>query len=124
MACFLVPAAEAVVTTVVKKAADKKAEKTGKEVSNMFIERLGTLNTMLWGGSGLLAFEHIWHGELTPFFPFLTNAADPANAYEMIMEMSTAGVGMAVLVTGVWAAMVAAAKVLEKDLPLTLKDRL
>ena len=124
MACFLVPAAEAVVTTVVKKAADKKAEKTGNEVSNMFLERLGTLNTMLWGGSGLLAFEHIWHGELTPFFPFLTNAADPANAYEMIMEMSTAGVGMAVLVTGVWAAMVAAAKVLEKDLPLTLKDRL
>ena len=124
MACFLVPAAEAVVTTVVKKAADKKAEKTGNEVSNMFLERLGTLNTMLWGGSGLLAFEHIWHGEITPFFPFLTNATDPANAYEMILEMSTAGVGMAVLVTGVWAAMVIAAKVLEKDLPLTLKDRL
>jgi len=36
---------------------------------------LGWLTNMLWGGSLLLAFEHVWHGEETPWFPFLTAAA-------------------------------------------------
>lgn len=109
MACFIVPATEAIVTTIVK----KKADKNGKE-QNMFIEKMNWLNNMLWGGSALLAFEHVWNGEIVPFFPFLTNAADPASAQEMLFEMATSGVGMAVLVTGVWALMVTAAKHIEK----------
>ena len=72
MSCFIVPATEAVVTTIVKKKADKN-HNDGKE-QNMFIEKMSWLNNMLWGGSALLAFEHVWHGELVPFFPFLTNA--------------------------------------------------
>jgi len=109
MACFIVPTTEAIVTTIVK----KKADKSGKE-QNMFIEKMNWLNNMLWGGSALLAFEHIWHGEIVPFFPFLTNAANPVSAQEMLFEMATSGVGMAVLVTGVWAVMVMAAKHIEK----------
>ena len=62
---------------------------------------------MLWGGSALLAFEHVWHGEVTPWFPFLTNAATPASTAEMLREMATSGVGMALLVTAVWAGIVA-----------------
>ncbi len=109
MACFIVPATEAVITTIIK----KKSDKNGKE-QNMFIERMSWLNNMLWGGSALLAFEHIWHGEIVPLFPFLTNAADPSSAQEMLFEMATSGVGMAVLVTCVWAIMVMAAKHIEK----------
>ena len=114
MACFIVPATEAVVTTAAKFAADKNAKKAKKEITNPFVKRLGALNNMLWGGSALLAFEHVWHGEVTPWFPFLTNAADPADRAEMFAEMATSGVGMAVLVTVVWAVMVAAGCYIEK----------
>ncbi len=112
MACFLVPAAEAIVTTILKKKADKNHKESDEQ--NIFIEKMGWLNNMLWGGSALLAFEHIWHGELTPFFPFLTNAANPADRLEMFFEMSTTGVAMAVFVTVFWVCMVVAARKIEK----------
>ena len=67
------------------------------------------LNYMLWGGAILLAFEHVWHGEVTPWFPFLTAMSDPQDASEMFHEMATVGVSMSVLVTGIWAVMCAAA---------------
>lgn len=105
MACFIVPATEAIVTT-----AASHILKT-KKVSSGFTRKLGWLNKMLWGGSGLLAFEHVWHGEIIPEFPFLTNAADPAI---MLQEMAASGVGMALLVTGVWCVMLAVSHVLEK----------
>ena len=111
MACFVVPAAEAVVTAVVKKTAEKRGKTTAE---HPFLSRMNWLNNMLWGGSALLAFEHVWHGEVTPWFPFLTNAADPASAAEMLREMATSGVGMAVLVTGVWIGMVMVSNALEK----------
>lgn len=60
---------------------------------------------MLWGGSGLLAFEHIWHGEVSPAFPFLT-AVSEGQTSEMLSEMGTAGVAMSVMVTAVWGVMV------------------
>lgn len=110
MACFIVPTAEAIVTTVVK----KKTEKSGKEIRNPFLKKIGWMNNMLWGGSALLAFEHIWHGEVTPWFPFLTNAANPADAVQMLFEMATSGVAMAAIVTGVWMGMVLVTNALEK----------
>lgn len=100
MACFLVPTGEAIVTTVIKHLADKKG------VESPFLKRMNWLNNMLWGGSALLAFEHVWHGEVTPWFPFLTNAATPEQASEMLHEMATNGVAMAGLVTLAWIAMV------------------
>lgn len=108
MACFLVPTTEAIVTTVIKKVADKKGS------DNIFIRKMGWLNNMLWGGSALLAFEHVWHGEVTPWFPFLTASADPADAAEMIHEMSTSGVAMAILVTLAWVVMVLVANAVSK----------
>lgn len=104
MACFLVPAAEAIITTTAAKIVEKResAETKGNAVENTktgFSYKLKTLSNFLWGGSALLAFEHVWHGELTPFFPFLTAAGNPADTAEMLHEMSTVGVGMAVLVT-------------------------
>lgn len=111
MACFTVPAAEAVVTTIVKKNAEKRGVNAQK---NPFLSKIKWLNNMLWGGSALLAFEHVWHGEITPWFPFLTNAANPADAAEMLREIATSGVGMAALVTVVWVLMVAVTNAIEK----------
>ncbi len=118
MACFAVPAAEAVITTVAelvlrsreKKNAQKEEKTEGAALTlraekTPFSRKLGWLNRLLWGGSFLLLFEHIWHGEVIPFFPFLTGAANPADAAEMLHEMATSGVAMAALVTLFWLAM-------------------
>ena len=114
MACFIVPAAEAVVTTVAEKIVRSK-ETSGSESSVRlpFSTKLGWLNKMLWGGSALLAFEHLWHGEVVPFFPFLT-AVQNGETAEMLAEMGSAGVGMAVLVTAAWGGLVAVSSVIEK----------
>ncbi|MBR1479219.1 MAG: hypothetical protein IJ608_14850 [Lachnospiraceae bacterium] len=113
MACFIVPAAEAIVATAVEKQIEKN-EGAEKRSGNVFLMKFKWLLTMLWGGAALLAFEHIWHGEVVPFFPFLTNAANPADRAEMLHEMSTVGVTMAVLVTVVWFAMVLVSTYIEK----------
>lgn len=112
MGCFLVPAAEAVVTTVATKIIAKKEKEQKAEgvtiaeyYKEPFSAKLKRLNALLWGGSALLAFEHLWHGELQPFFPFLTAAANPADMAEMLHEMATVGVTMAALVTCVWGVM-------------------
>lgn len=126
MACLIVPAAEAVVTTVASHvlAKQEKKEETinaaaaEKEetlsVKQPFYKKLHWLSNLLWGGSIMLAFEHVWHGEITPWFPFLTGASTPESMVEMLHEMSTAGVGMAALVTLIWGGMLAVSHVMEK----------
>lgn len=122
MSCFLVPAVEAVVTTIATKVMRSKetAPETVKLQMNGSVEVAQKLpfsrklNNMLWGGYALLAFEHVWHGEVVPWFPFLTAAGNPADAAEMRQEMGTAGVMMAVLVTAAWAGMVTVSSVVEK----------
>lgn len=126
MACFLVSAAEALITTAVTKAVEKKekkqtepaigldGEKVGRAAGIPFSRKLKWLNHMLWGGSALLMFEHIWHGEVVPFFPFLTAASNAEDASEMLHEMATVGVSMAALVTVVWIGMVIVSSIIEK----------
>lgn len=112
MACFLVPATEAVVTTVAEKIVRSK-EKDTEVPKVQFSKKLSWLNKMLWGGSALLAFEHVWHGEVIPTFPFLT-AVQNGETADMLAEMGTAGVGMAVLVTVIWGGMCIASNVITK----------
>lgn len=125
MACFIVPAAEAVISTIITKAVQKKeksentvftAESTPERQKGgiPFSRKLKWLNKMLWGGTALLAFEHVWHGEVTPWFPFLTAADSPAGIGEMFREMATVGTMMAVVVTAVWIGMVAVTGAIEK----------
>lgn len=114
MACFLVPGTEAIVTTAAQKILEHHEKKVGAENTLRLSEKMGWLNKMLWGGSALLAFEHVWHGEVTPWFPFLTAASNPADAAEMLREMSTSGVAMAAVVTAVWLGMAAISTVIEK----------
>ena len=121
MACFTVPATEAIITTIAEKIIKSREAKgltkkpeAGDEIQKIkFSTKLGWLNNMLWGGSALLAFEHVWHGEVVPFFPFLTAVSD-GNAAEMLHEMATAGVSMALLVTPVWGVMVGISSIFEK----------
>ena len=80
------------------------------------------LSYLLWGGALLLAFEHVWHGEVVPWFPFLTAASNPADAAEMLHEMSTIGVSMAVIVTAVWGGIVAAANSAVKKIRTAVKS--
>ncbi len=96
MACFLVPGSEGVVTTLLTKIIGKeKAEKL----------KLRWLNALLWGGTILLAIEHIWHGEVVPWPPFLTAMKNPSDTAAMFHEMATNGVAMAVTVTFLWVVM-------------------
>lgn len=124
MACFLVPAAEAVIVTAVQKTVKSKEKEETVQVSLAdgsmetaskisFSTKLGWLNKLLWGGSALLAFEHVWHGEVVPFFPFLT-AVQSGETAEMLAEMGSAGVLMAVLVTLVWCCMLGVCAIIEK----------
>ena len=126
MACFLVPAGEAIVTTVVQKVVENKEKKDGGEKASVtglkWSRRLSWLNKMLWGGSLLLALEHVWHGEIVPWPPFLTAMENPADVAPMLHEMATFGSAMAITVTAVWGIMVLVAElksraVLETPVP-------
>lgn len=103
MACFIAPMAEAIVVTIAKKG----IEKNGSEKAVSVAGKLGTLNNLLWGGSALLAFEHVWHGEVVPFYPFLTAAKTAEGTAEMLKELATRGTCMALLITAVWGATLA-----------------
>lgn len=129
MACFLIPTVEAIAVTALAKVMESKEvsrdiAKVQKDSESLevagkvpFSRKLKWLRNLLWGGSALLAFEHVWHGEVVPWFPFLTAAADPADAAEMLHEMATIGVTMAVLVTAVWGVMLAVSSSVEKRAP-------
>jgi hypothetical protein len=134
MACFIVPGVEAIVLTIAGQWAKPKERKNpalanhsetmasgeASDTKVPFSRKLKWLSNMLWGGSFLLAFEHVWHGEVTPWFPFLTSASNPADTAEMLHEMSTAGVLMAVLVTVVWVGMVLVSdKLAQRVVPAT-----
>ncbi|MCR4926110.1 MAG: hypothetical protein K5917_07460 [Clostridiales bacterium] len=134
MACFIVPAVEAVAVTAAyftvknhekKIALPKVSESTdfsSKQVKITWSKRLGWLMSLLWGGVLLLAFEHFWHGEIAPFPPFLTAMVSPEDTAEMLHEMATVGVSMAVFVTAVWGAMCGVAQLMVKKIRKTVSS--
>ena len=114
MACFLVSGGEAIVVTAIRAAVKKSEQKKGivdekgKQITDpaehgiCWTRKLGWLMNMLWGGVLLLAIEHIWHGEVVLWPPFLTAASVPGEMATVLHEMATVGVAMAVLVTVTW----------------------
>jgi hypothetical protein len=97
MACFLVPMALAIVTSILQKTARNLAGKI----------KLWILNALLWGGVILLAIEHVWHGEVVPWPPFLTAMANPVDIPVMLHEMLTVGTMMSVATLVTWGAILA-----------------
>jgi len=100
MACFAVPTAAAIVTTAI-----------GKKVPEKY--HLDWLNSMLWGGVVMLAVEHIAHGEVVLYPPFLT-----AGLPEVLPEMIKVGVPMTLCIFLIWGVMVAVATTLDKKTKL------
>ena len=100
MACFAVPTAAAIVTTAI-----------GKKVPEKY--HLDWLNSMLWGGVVMLAVEHIAHGEVVLYPPFLT-----AGLPEVLPEMIKVGVPMTLCIFLIWGVMVAVATTLDKKAKL------
>ncbi len=113
MACFLVSATVGIGTAVARhivKHHENKLELEGKtQLPEKFgsdvkwSKKLGYLELTLFSGSFVLALEHILHGEVVPFPPFLTAASDPAETAEMLSEMGTRGVAMLVTLVAAWA---------------------
>lgn len=119
MACFTVPLAEAVIVTAVKavalrRNADGVVSAARAAKIEGVREKLGSLEKMLYGGSFLLAVEHLYHGEISFVPPFLTAMKTPEEIPAMLYEMATVGVGMAVLTTAVWGVMVGVASWLSR----------
>jgi hypothetical protein len=82
----------AIATTTIQKTSESVAEKL----------KLSILNALLWGGVILLAVEHVWHGEITPWAPYLTAMSSPADTAVMLSEMATIGGSMAAVITVTW----------------------
>jgi hypothetical protein len=114
MACFVAPAAVAVVTSIARKVVEKKEgasavqrpEGTTTKVVGKWTQRLGWLNTMLWGGTIMLVLDHALSGELSAQPPFLTALQTPAQIGPMLREILITGGAMTAAVFVAWAIMI------------------
>ena len=99
MACFTAPLAAAIAAGIARRTV---AQESSETIS--WATKLGWLEKLSFGGCALLAFEHIWHGEIMFQFPFLTGVRD-GNAAEVMREIATVGGAMTALVLAVWIGM-------------------
>ena len=115
MACFSAPLAAAVVTGVVRRAAAKSPEQPG---TISWATKLGWLEKLFFGGCALLAFEHVWHGEIIFQFPFLTGVRD-GNTAEVLKEIATVGGAMTALIFAIWIGMLVVSAAIVRRAPAT-----
>ena len=107
MACFSAPLAAAIATGIVRRGMAAKTVEQPGTIS--WATKLGWLEKLFFGGCALLAFEHIWHGEIIFQFPFLTGVRD-GNTAEVLREIATVGSAMTGLILAVWICMVVIAE--------------
>ena len=100
MSCFVVPLAQAVVTSAIR----KSNEKNNRSNHSAFARHLPALEKMLWGGSVMLIVDHIINGEVTWRYPFFTALEEAGGLQVMLREMLTVGLPMSIVLTAVWAA--------------------
>jgi hypothetical protein len=93
MACFTVPMTLAIIAGTIR-----------KKIPAAY--HINWLLALLGGGVVALAVEHIAHGEVVLFPPFLTAMSSPADTAVMLHEMATVGVAMAVVCVSIWISMV------------------
>lgn len=104
MACFIIPMVLAIVLSAAQRVLKGIAERL----------KLWILNVMLWGGVVLLAVEHIWHGEIAPWPPFLTAMTNPSSTLIMLHEMATIGTAMTVGTIAAWGAILAVSHYIQR----------
>ncbi|MBR4147015.1 MAG: hypothetical protein IKU00_03875 [Bacteroidales bacterium] len=98
MSCFIVPLAQAMVTSTYRKVNEKSIENSHSALKR----HIPVLEKMLWGGSVMLVVDHIINGELTWRFPFFTALEEAGGGAVMLREMLTVGVPMSLVITAVW----------------------
>ena len=96
MACFIVPMGLGIITTL---------------LARFFPKRLNInwLNAMLWGATAMLMVEHVAHGEIIPYPPFLT-----VGIMEALPEMLRVGGPMTIVSTSIWALLAAANDIMNR----------
>ena len=109
MACFIAPMSLAIVTTIFRK----------KIPENL---KISWLNIMIWGGVIMLAIEHIAHGEVVLYPPFLTAMQTPAEILVMLQEMATIGGTMTIALVCIWLVMVFISQKITVDKKKTIKN--
>ena len=104
MACFVVTTAAAIGVGVARHIVKHKEKKNPEFASKdrlVTSKELGALELTMFGGSFLLAGEHVLHDEVIFTFPFLTAVRD-GDTLEMLQEMGTIGVGMLAILVAAW----------------------
>ena len=119
MACFTAPLAAAIAAGVVRRTV--KSKDAGDPENISWATKLGWLEKLSFGGCALLAFEHIWHGEIIFQFPFLTGVRD-GNAAEVMQEIATVGGTMTALILAVWVGMLIVSARIAKRKPLAAES--
>ena len=119
MACFTAPLAAAIAAGVVRHTV--KGKESGNSETVSWATKLGWLEKLSFGGCALLAFEHIWHGEIIFQFPFLTGVRDGSTA-EVLKEIATVGGAMTALILAVWIGMLIVSSAIVKRTPAAVKE--
>lgn len=101
MACFITPAIIGLIVHIIGRISKETRDKL----------KLNLLGTMLLGGAILLMLEHVWHGEVVPYPPFLTEAKNPGGWLTIIHEAATVGSAMTIGVTALWGGIVAHSRI-------------
>ena len=114
MACFLAPMALGIIMTIVQ-LLNRHSDLAHKL-------KLSALNAMLWGGVVILAAEHVFHGEITAFWPYLTAMSSPADTAVMLSEIATIGGSMTLAISFTWVGMLAVTTLMTKR--VAFKDQL
>ena len=96
MACFIVPMGLGIITTLLARFFPKRWN-------------INWLNAMLWGAVAMLMVEHVAHGEIIPYPPFLT-----AGILEALPEMLSVGGPMTIASTSIWALLTAANEIVSR----------
>ena len=118
MACFTAPLAAAVAAGIARRTV---AKESGNPETISWAAKLGWLEKLSFGGCALLAFEHIWHGEIIFQFPFLTGVRD-GNTAEVLKEIATVGGAMTALILAVWIGMLIVSSAIVKRTPAAVKE--
>ncbi len=110
MACFTVTLAAACGTSIARHIVAKKENKkllvnnseNTVAKSDRWSNKLKYLELALYGGSILLAGEHVIKGEVKFVPPFLTALSSAEDTREMLIEMGTRGVTMMLAIVLAW----------------------
>lgn len=116
MACFVESIVVAGVLSAVKKGVAKQEEAKANVQKISWSRKIGWLINMLLGGAFLLFIEHLWHGEIVAYPPFLTAMSSPEDTQAMLYEILTIGSAQVALIVAIWAIMVVCAERMYRSL--------